>query len=100
MNPFFKNFNHFLPRKIDFFLRNISQNEDILQIFLSFLKNYSKILKFSIFMEPRYKSRDISDDCYYIVEKFIKNLNKIGLDPVGTIGNGMKFLENYAENLL
>ena len=46
-----------------------------------FSKFYFKNFNFSIFMEQPYKSREISDECYYLLYKFIKNLNKTGLDP-------------------
>ena len=48
-------------------------------------------------MESPYKSNEISYQCCYLLEKFIKNLNKIGLDSQETIGIGKKILENIGE---
>ena len=31
-------------------------------------------------MELPYKSKEISDECYYLLQEFIKKLNKTGLD--------------------
>ena len=73
-------FHIFLARKCIFSNKTFN-NEDILQKFLNFLENYFKNFKFSIFMEPPYKLRELSYECYYILYKFIKRLNKIGLDP-------------------
>ena len=42
-------------------------------------------------MERSYKSREISEEIYYVVEKFIRNLNKIG-------GDWMKILKKFREN--
>ena len=66
MNPFFKNINIFSCQKIDFFQRKNSKIGHISQEFLSFL-------------EEMYKSREIPDELYYLVEKFIKKA-KNGLD--------------------
>ena len=61
-----------------------------------FRKNYFKIFKF---LEPLYISREISDEIYYRVEKYIKKAQK-WLRLKRNIGNGMKILENFGENRL
>ena len=98
MNPFCKIFHIFCQKNP--FLRKITKIDDILQKFLNFFKKYFKNFKISIFMEQPYKSTEISDESYYLLEKFSKNLNTIGLDSEETIGNGMKILENFGENRL
>ena len=74
MNPFFRNFNIFLATKVHFSKKTFDKLEN-------FARNYSKNFSFSIFMESLYKSREISDEFSSLILKFIKNLNKIGLDP-------------------
>ena len=49
-------------------------------------------------MEPGNKSRKISEECYYLLKKFTKHLNKIDLQLEETIGNGLQFLEDFGEN--
>ena len=55
----FQNYQYFSCPKNQYFLIKISKIEHILQKFLNFSKNYSKHLKFSIFMEWLYKFRVI-----------------------------------------
>ena len=59
------------------------------------------ILKISIFLEKPYKSREIPDEFYYLVEKFIKKL-KNGLNREWLLkveGKFLKFLEKLDWNL-
>ena len=86
MNPFFKNIKIFLPKN-PFFLRKISKIGHISQEFLSFLKNYFKL---RIILEGGYKSREIPDEFYYLVETSKKLKN--GLDR-GLLEMGLKFLK-------
>ena len=74
MNQFFKNINIFSCQKIHFFLRKISKIGHISQEFLSF---FEKIFKILIFLEELYKSREIPDELYYLVETFIKKAKKL-----------------------
>ena len=85
------------PEKSIFSKINFKQLNIYYKSFWIFSKNN---LKFSLFIEPTYKSREISGKFYYQLSKFIKNLNKIGLDPEGTIGMRMKIIENLGENRL
>ena len=55
----------FLPEKSIFSKKNFKK--------LTRISDFSKnILKISIFLERPYKSREIPDEFYYLVEKFIK----------------------------
>ena len=73
MNPFFKNRTFFLARRSIFFQRKIPKS-DISQEFLGF---FEKIFKILIFLEELYKSREIPDELYYLVETFIKKAKKM-----------------------
>ena len=83
MNPFFKNIHIFSCQKIHFSQRKNSKIGHISQEFLSFFENIFKIL---IFLEELYKSREIPDELYYLVETFIKKA-KNGLDGGLCTGN-------------
>ena len=65
----FQKYQHFSRQKNPFFLRKFRKIEHILQKFLSF-RNI--ILKISIFLELPCKSREIPDEFFSLVEKFIK----------------------------
>ena len=67
-------------KKFNIFLSKIYSN--IFYKGFWFLEIYEKIFKFSSFHESSYKSRDNFDEfCYFLLENFIKNLDKIDLDP-------------------
>ena len=57
-----------------FFSKNNLENWKFLQNFWVFSKNYLKIV---IFLEGPYKSREILDEFYYLVGKFIKKAQKL-----------------------
>ena len=79
MNPFFKNLNIFLARKIHFSKKTFEKFNIFYKKFQHFFEKL--FLSFSLFMIP-YKSREIPFEFYYQIEKFIKKL-KNSLDREG-----------------
>ena len=77
MNPFFKNINIFLARKIIFFNENFRKIELILQRFLHFSKSYFTNFKF------------YGGEFYYQV-RILSKISKNGLDRAGMLAG-----ENY-----
>ena len=74
MNPFFKNINIFLARKIHFFKEKFRKIKHILQKFPNFFeKLFWKFQLFHFYGGP-YKSREISDEFCYLPERFVKKL--------------------------
>ena len=65
----FQKYQHFFLPENRFFPKKNSKIGHISQEFLSF---FGKIYRILIFMEELYKSREIPDELYYLVEKFIK----------------------------
>ena len=72
MNPLFKNINIFLAQKLLYFWQKFRKIEIILQEFLNFFEELFENFQFF----ETYKSREIFDEFYYLVEKFIKKLKK------------------------
>ena len=71
--------------------------------FWTILEKLFENVRYSYFMEPSYKSREISDERYNILLKFIKNLEPLesriqNYDQEWTIGLEWKMLENVGEN--
>ena len=72
MNPVFKISRFSCPNN-PFFQENIKKNKTNFKKLADFFRNiYLKFFKIFNFMEPLYISREISDEFYYGVEKFIK----------------------------
>ena len=87
MNPFFKNINIFSCQKSIFSKKNFENWTYFTRISEFFRK---VIYNIWIFLEGPNKSREIPDEFYYIVDKFIKKLEN-GLDREGLLEIGWKF---------
>ena len=89
MNPFFKIINIFLSQKFIFSKKNFEKLNIFYKNFWFFSKSYFNTFNFS---GGTYKSREISDEFYYLVGNFIKKL-KNGLNGEGLLEMGWKFLK-------
>ena len=70
-------YRHFLTRKILFiWVRKFPKRTYFTNVFWIFSKNCLKNFNFSIFKEWTHRSSEISDNFYYLVEKFIKITQK------------------------
>ena len=67
----FKIFNIFFPEKSIFYKKNFQKLNIFSKNFLFFPENYFKSSIFQ-FLWSDYKSKEVSDEFYYLVEKFIK----------------------------
>ena len=70
----FQKYPHFFLPENPFFPKKKFQNRTY---FTRISKFFEKIYKILIFLEELYKSREIPDELYYLVETFIKKSQKI-----------------------
>ena len=95
MNPFFNNFNIFSWSEISC-SKKLIKPEHTFKKSRNSLKNYSKISNFN---EPRYKSSEISLECY-LLSKHLKPLIKIELGNNRELFKICVVFDNFGENLL
>ena len=99
MSPIFLKFQNYLALKSILFKKSFETHDFLSKTFNSFFRNFYKLRNYN-FAELPYKSREIPCERNYIHFNFIKNLNKIVLNPQEASGKEMMILANVAENRL